>query len=96
MKYPTREEIAAEIAALREIKPRVRKRSSFGGDHHAAIERQIQVLTERMTERAIERAADSEEWADNERDEAMAAFEWMAGSYTDYPRLVDEWKELEG
>ncbi len=75
------EEIAAEIAALTTMKPTVLRFSKFQDDHHAAIEAQIDVLTQRMT--IEELAADFGESADNILDEATDAYDWMNGLQAD-------------
>ncbi|MGE0333193.1 MAG: hypothetical protein AB7P37_21140 [Ramlibacter sp.] len=41
---PTDQQVADEIAKLREIKPRVRRYTAFGDDNHALIDAQIDVL----------------------------------------------------
>ena len=48
MKAPTKKQVAAEIATLEKLKPRVRPSSMFGDDHHAAIDAQLVVLRERL------------------------------------------------
>ena len=94
MKRPTKQEIEQEIADLKEIKPRVRRTSMFGDNHHDAIDAQVTVLSERLTDDEIDERAEEDDWADNVRDEAVSAAAWMRGEYEDYPSLVDAWKEL--
>lgn len=94
MTIPTKEQIAAEIAALLEIKPRVVRTSAFGDNHHDAIDRQISVLKSGLSEDEVHEDADAERWADNVRDEAVGAAQWLHGEFLDYPRLVDAWKGL--
>ena len=43
-KRKTEEQISAEIAALVALKPKVRQRTAFGDDNHAAIDAQLAVL----------------------------------------------------
>lgn len=45
--------IEAEIAKLKEIKPKVRKMSGFGDNHHDAIDGQLEVLEKRLPERKV-------------------------------------------
>ena len=39
-----KKQIDKEIAALKKMKPNVRRSSAFGDNHHAAIDAQIDVL----------------------------------------------------
>lgn len=92
------EEITAEIAALKELKSRVRERSAFGDNHRDAIHVQIAALEERMDEGEVwdchEAAAEDEPWhAENERDAGFDAVRWMNGE-SDYERPSAGWKEL--
>jgi hypothetical protein len=84
----TDEEIDAEVATLREMKPRVRRFSGFGDDHHAAIELQILVLEERMDTDEIN---DQYEDAD-ENNHAYECVQWMEGDVEEAPSAG--WKEL--
>ncbi len=49
MSKPDAKAIRREIADLKEIKPTLHRRSSFGDDHHAAVEAQIYVLEHNST-----------------------------------------------
>lgn len=81
-------EIDAEIAALKALKPRVRERSFFGDDNHAAIDAQIAVLTERMSMDDVysrfgqddTKECDIEEHSEHELDCALNARDWMCGA----------------
>ena len=84
----TDEEIDAEIATLREMKPRVRHFTAFGDDNWAAVELQIFVLEERMDE---DQAGDEYEDAD-EYSHATEAIQWMNGETENAPSVG--WKEL--
>jgi hypothetical protein len=84
----TEEEIDAEVAALREMKPRVRRFSMFGDDHHKAIDLQIEVLEERMDEDQIDDLFEG----DDENSHAREAVQWMAGETENAPSV--DWKEL--
>src|SRR5574337_583637 len=94
MKRPTATEIQRQVAGLRVLKPRVLRRSMFNDDHHAAIDAQVEVLEDDLTEDAIYNRSDedAEGWPDNVRDAALAARQWLDGEYEDYPDLVDSWK----
>lgn len=92
----TQEEIDIEIAALKEIKPRIRERNGFGEDNHAAIDCQIEVLERKMDEGEVwdrnENAAEDELFVtDRERDNAMEAVRWLAGE-DEVPS--EAWKEM--
>lgn len=78
----TNEQINAEMAALTAMKPTVRHHSAFGDDNHEAIEAQLSVLRERMDTDEIYDAwgdEDTDEFAQNVLDEALAARDWMIG-----------------
>lgn len=77
----TQESITAEIAKLKEMKPRVRAKTAFGDDNHRAIETQIRVLSERMTsDEADEKYGEA---VDHIRDNAMEAAHWLDGESSD-------------
>ncbi len=94
MRAPTEQEITREIRELWEMKPNVCRTSVLGDDHHAAINAQMTVLNERLSEDQVHDRADDENWADNVRDEAVAAARWLAGQVSEHQRLVDGWKRL--
>ena len=79
---PAQEEIDIEIEKLEELLPDVRQYSIFGDNHHAAVEAQIKVLSEDMTEGEI-----YDEWEDpdnpdvnrNTLDSALQARRWLDG-----------------
>ena len=91
MKIPTAEEIVAEIATLKTMKPNVRKSSAFGDNHHNAIDAQIEALEMRMDEDEVyDKMADE---ADNVRDGALEAVRWMEGESED-GAPSENWKSL--
>jgi hypothetical protein len=90
-KEPNVEQIAAEIEALREIKPRVRHFSSFGDDHRRAIEAQIEVLENAYTEDEVDE--EFVDFEDNIKSSALDAANWLTGDH-ESERLVDDWKSL--
>ena len=94
----TAAEIKREIKDLLKMKPTVRRTSLFGDNHHDAIDAQVEVLKDDLTETEIYNRGneDAEDWKDNVVSAATDARLWMDGEYEDYPRLVDEWKELAG
>lgn len=89
---PTREQIDAEITALKEIKPRVRHHSAFGDDNHELIDVQVRVLERNMSEDAI-----WEHWDGPNDDEmlciAQEARGWLDGEHED-GSLVEGWQPL--
>lgn len=90
---PSIKEIQEEINKLKEIKPHVLMYSSFGDNHHEAIEAQIQVLEEIMEEDDIEDAFDDK--PENVRSAAMDAAFWLAGEeIDDFTTPSESWKEL--
>lgn len=87
------EEIAAEIAALTAMKPTVRQFSVFQDDHHAAIDAQIDVLTQRMDMDALE--TEFGDSADNIREEAIDAHDWLHGLQSnDMLKPSENWLSL--
>lgn len=98
--------IKAQIAALRELKPKVRHSSGFGNDHHAAIDAQIEVLEDNLSQTEInDRTAfeddddydDAEElgkWKMNVNEGATAAREWLDGELEDAEDIVGTWEDL--
>lgn len=83
----TPEEIAAEVAALKEIrdKPTFRKESYFGDDNDAAVTAQIETLERRYSEDDIYKNYEDPENEEDRHilDNAMAALDWMNGEDTD-------------
>jgi hypothetical protein len=101
MKKPTDKQIAAEIAALKKLKPRLRKSSVFGDDHHAAVDAQIAVLEERLSDGKIYDRFESTGFTDIDHGEgrgdnvlsaAIDAQQWRDGDKEDKPS--SEWREL--
>lgn len=88
------EQIAAEIAALNELKPFVRHHSVFGDDHWRAIDAQVETLERKLTVRDAYRVFAQD--ADNVQDcAAEAAAWWTEDPREDFPEsLADEWLEL--
>lgn len=99
MKKPTEARIKQEIQKLLTIQPHVVQRSAFGDDHHAAIDAQIAVLEQRMTDDDVyENYPFDNPDAENEAPEnvhsaALEAAKWLAGE-SDEKDLVSSWKEL--
>jgi hypothetical protein len=87
----SQEVINKEIEALKEIKPRVREYNFFGDSNHEAIEAQIKVLEDLMSEDDI-----WDNWPENEstiRDAALEAWAWL-NNESKYDNLVSGWEEL--
>ncbi len=80
---PTPEQIATEVARLKAVQPRVPAYSLFGDDNHAAIDAQIKVLEEAMSEDEIHDAfgegAVEREFSQNTLDCALMTHDWMQG-----------------
>lgn len=98
MKKPTDKQVQTEIELLRAMKPKVRRTSSFGDNHHDAIEAQIEVLEKDMSEDSIfdrleeEGEDDDAKWRQNVVDSALEARRWLDGDEKDVPSKG--WKEL--
>ena len=91
----TNDEVIAEAQKLADMKPSVRQRSNFGDDHHDAIEAQIRVLREGMTEDDIYTKFGDEsrdDFAQNVLDEALYAHWWVTGAEEMPASTV--WKDL--
>lgn len=101
-KVPKPEEIIAEIAMLRKLKPSVRQRSMFGEDNHAAIEAQIYVLENNSDDDDIynryqptdEETGEADESGNNrhELDCALEVRRWMDGHEKEPPSM--DWIRL--
>lgn len=94
MKAPTPREITAEISRLEEIRPVVRPYSMFGDDHKEAIDAQIEVLKDDISEDDIyERSHNGDEddetnedkWPENVKDSALEARRWLDGDEKEPP-----------
>jgi len=84
---PTPEQVAAEIARLKAVHPRVPTHSFFGDDNRAAIEAQIRVLEERMSLDEVhdtfgEMSAEGD-FSQNTLDCALTAHDWLQGISAD-------------
>lgn len=91
-KKPTLAQCEAQSKALAKLKPKVLRSSAFGDDHHAAIDMQIRVLDERMTEDEVYDAQSVEDLPDNVADAAIEAVRFRNGEAKE--DLVTGWKEL--
>lgn len=87
---PTPEEIKAEIAKLREMKPTVLRKSAFGDNHHDAIDAQIEVLEEDLILDTIYERFDDEK--SNVLDSAVEANDWREGDIHESPS--SNWQSL--
>ena len=75
---PTQDQIDAEVAKLKEMKPHVRRFGGFGSDNHKAIEAQIDVLENDLTETQFLNKYFDEDDIDI-YDSASDAFQWKMG-----------------
>ncbi len=74
MSQPTQEQIKKEIKALEEMQPKVKRFSSFGDDNHEAIDAQLDVLKNDLTDDEID-----EQYENHERSNAQDARLWLDG-----------------
>jgi len=95
----SQEEINAEIAKLKEMKPTVRHFTAFHDDNHEAIDAQIRVLEKGMTEDEIYDHWDRAEADEHARSAALDAQQWRDGE--ERPDVEDQdatpssgWEEL--
>lgn len=93
---PSNDEIAAEIATLTEMQPKVRWHSAFGDDNRAAIEAQINVLQNRMTDDDIYDEYEDPEDPDNRHalDNALEAWAWLNGESEEGLPPSADWQSL--
>lgn len=92
----TTDEIQAEVAKLRDLLPRVRRRSAFGDDNREAIQAQIDVLTGRMNLDEVDSAwgySTADEYSDSLHQHATDAFDWYSG-LSDEPAPSEGWQVL--
>jgi len=98
MNNPTQKQINNEVAKLEKLKGKIQKTSAFGDNHVDAIEAQVRVLKERLTDQQIEdkshhedededdeHAEDESLWKQNVRDAAMDARNWLTGQVKEPP-----------
>lgn len=90
MSKPTIEQIKVETAVLKEIRPRVPHRSTFGKDNWAAIQAQTAILEERLNEDAIYNRYTDNQYA---LDSALDALGWREGD-PDFEAPSDDWKNV--
>jgi hypothetical protein len=78
---PTFEQIAAEIARLRAVQPRVPRYSFFGDDNREAIDAQIRVLEDALSRDDVHARFGmcSLEFNENILEGALMAHDWMTG-----------------
>jgi len=93
MKKPSAKQIKAEIETLKTMKPTVLMESRFGDNHHDAIDAQIDVLMNGMTEDIVYDACENDGLKDNVRDAMLEAAQWVNGESEDGAPSKG-WKEL--
>lgn len=78
---PTPEQVSAEVSKLREMRPFVRPVSAFGDDNRGAIDAQIDVLENDLSEDAIWRryCPDDDDGSNQSLDSALDALAWRNG-----------------
>jgi hypothetical protein len=91
-KPPTLKQVEAEINALEDVKPKVVHYSFFGDNNHAAIEAQIEVLTEEFDEQDCYTNQENDVWTEHETSAAVEAAQWLTGDEEEPPSKG--WKEI--
>lgn len=86
--------LKAEADLLEAMKPKVRPRTMFGESNHAAIDAQIRVLREKMSEDEIYQEFGEEDEDIRIIECAMEAFHWMEGDECDVETPSIEWRPL--
>lgn len=92
---PNLEVRKAQAELLSEMKPRVLGTSRMGDNHHDAIDAQIQVIEDNLSDDEIYNTNETEEWRENVLQAALDARRWLDGEYEEYPDIAASWKELE-
>lgn len=92
MAKPTEEQINAEITKLKTMKPNVKKNSMFGDDHHKAIDAQVEVLTQRMSDDQMYSTYDRSGVQESVLNAARDACDWLNGYREEVPS--EEWADL--
>ncbi|MBI2770028.1 MAG: hypothetical protein HYX47_10420 [Burkholderiales bacterium] len=90
----TKEQIDAEIAALRSMQPNVRHYSAFGDDNRAAIGAQVEVLEKRMDLDQVHAQFDRSDVRENVLTDAITACDWMEGRLADDAPMSEDWASL--
>jgi hypothetical protein len=85
----TRLEIADELFALNELLSQVPPTSAFGDDNHEAINTQIRVIQETMTQTKL-----LEEYEDDDPYILSAALDAHAWLYDDGDAVSEGWQEM--
>lgn len=102
MKTPkTKEQIDAEIVALKELRDKIPKTSFFGDDNVAAIDAQIKVLERKMTDNEVYKEFGDDGFDDDHSDDfsqhaldaALTAADWLVGE-EDIGSLAEDWASL--
>lgn len=78
-KTPTGKDIKAEIAKLKDLKPKVRHFTAFDEDNRAAIGVQIDCLEESWDEDDLRQRHQDEDINDFEADNARDVLNWLEG-----------------
>ena len=95
---PTREEVLAEVETLRQMKPNVRRTSTFGDNHHETIDAQIRVGAEDLSVNRIYdkfgKGADPNNPSNDEQISSILDMRyWMDGEGEDDPPS-NSWQDL--
>lgn len=95
----SQKEIDAELKRLTELKDQVPQYTMFGDDNRAAIEAQIEVLSEELDlddiyQRSVEDEDDDDDskWNLHTRDSALTAFQWLSEEEDELPSKG--WSEI--
>lgn len=87
-------ELKVEAEKLRKMQPNVRRQSTFGDNHHDAIDMQIEVLLDETLDiEGVNGGRDDGDILDNVADAAIAAIEWREEERDAAPPSED-WKSL--
>jgi hypothetical protein len=85
---PSKEEINNEIKALIELKPKVRKFTTFGDDNHLALDASVNVLENELNEDAIYEIYGNIENPEKSQyivENAISTMQWMNGEGIESP-----------
>lgn len=86
----TKEEIDKQIAALKEIRPKIRTYSMFGTDNLAQLDAQVNVLENSLNYDDIYEEYDHSGMDEELLSSALCALDWLNGN-TDIDDLAEDW-----
>lgn len=91
---PSYERRDLESLRLTTLKGRIPQFSTFGDDHHAAIDAQVWVIANSSSESDVYTRASEDQWTDAVTIAALDAVRWLED--LEYPAPAEDWESLAG